>query len=217
MRCFKLKSIAFGAVLSANFLYFVGSSFSAKTEHATEGKHTEAQKKALSVLDKDANTAKADFDHKAKKAYRSPFLATSSIIEIFNEKDEFLGIVLITRCNSPLGKAIPGGHVEYGDSIEDTVVREMKEETGLDIYDIKQFHAYSKPNRDPRKHMIDFVCLSKAKGVPKGNTDAETAFIVTLDNIPWSELVFDHAEILRDYIHLKNGDASKQVLVPNIK
>lgn len=141
-----------------------------------------------------------DFEHKSQKAYRSPIVATSAIIEVYDEQGSFQGIVLIQRCNPPLGKALPGGLVEYGETLEQTLSREMLEETSLSIYDVQQFYAYSNPKRDPRFHVIDVVHVAKAKGQPKGSTDAAKAWVISLDAIPWSEIVFDHADILKDYL-----------------
>ena len=64
---------------------------------------------------------------------KTPFLTTDSIIECFNNDGEFQGIVLIERKNPPLGVALPGGFVDIGETVENACIREMKEETELDI------------------------------------------------------------------------------------
>ena len=98
--------------------------------------------------------------------YQNPIPTVDIIIE--TEK----GIVLIKRKNPPYGWAIPGGFVDYGESLEEAAIREAKEETGLDVKLIKQFHTYSDPNRDPRQHTITTVYIAKAKGTPKAGDDA---------------------------------------------
>ena len=79
---------------------------------------------------------------------RTPVLTVDAIIETEG------GIILIKRKNLPSGWAIPGGFVDYGESLEDAVRREAKEETRLDIKLIRQFHTYSDPKRDQRHHTV---------------------------------------------------------------
>src|SRR3972149_12306791 len=84
--------------------------------------------------------------------YKTPLTAVDIIIE-----NDSKGIILIKRKNPPFGWAIPGGFVEYGESLEEASVREAKEETNLEVRLIKQFHTYSDPNRDKRFHCISTV------------------------------------------------------------
>lgn len=125
------------------------------------------------------------------KVYKSPIPTVDIIIETSK------GIVLIERKIEPFGWALPGGHVEYGESLEEAAVREAKEETGLDIKLIKQFHTYSDPKRDSRAHRIATVYIAKAKGKPKAGSDAKKIRISTKSSLP--KLVFDHKKILEDY------------------
>jgi ADP-ribose pyrophosphatase YjhB (NUDIX family) len=125
--------------------------------------------------------------------YQNPFPTVDIIIEI-----ESKGIVLIKRKNPPYGWAIPGGFVDYGESLEEAALREAKEETNLDVKLIKQFHTYSDPKRDPRYHSISTVYISKAKGIPKAKDDALEIGIFTESNLP-EEIAFDHRSILKDY------------------
>ncbi len=130
---------------------------------------------------------------------KTPFLTTDGIIELY--KDEaFQGIVLIERLNEPLGIAIPGGFVDIGESVEEAVVREMKEETDLDVEISYLLDIYSDPARDPRFHTASVVYVCKAEGVPKGLDDAKEAIVYKRENIPFDRLVFDHARILQDYL-----------------
>ncbi len=146
----------------------------------------------------------ADFDTKGSfMAIQTPFLATDSIIECFDEEGEFLGIVLIERKNSPHGRALPGGFVEVGETVEAACIREMKEETGLDITLEHLLGVYSDPARDPRFHTVSVVYISRAVGRPTGGDDAKSAALFHFGTIPWEQLVFDHAQILQDYFRYK--------------
>jgi 8-oxo-dGTP diphosphatase len=140
------------------------------------------------------------------KEYRPPVLSTTAIIEVYDKEGKLDGIVLIERGKEPFGKALPGGKVEYGETVEHAVRREMKEETNLDLYELRQFHVYSEPSRDPRWHTVEVTHLAKAYGKPQAGDDAAKAFVVALDQIPWDELTFDHAQILKDYISYREGN-----------
>jgi 8-oxo-dGTP diphosphatase len=122
----------------------------------------------------------------------TPFLAVDAIIEIEG------GVVLIKRKNPPPGWAIPGGFVDCGETLEAAVIREAKEETGLDITLVRQFHAYSDPKRDARHHTVSIFFIATASGVPVAADDALEAGIYTKDNLP-DDLAFDHRQILEDY------------------
>ena len=155
-----------------------------------------------------AERNKNDFNIATKKAYHPPFLAASVIIEVY-EKGAFKGIILIERGKEPLGMAIPGGHVEYGEQVGYTAQREMREECSLELKDLRQFKIYSSPDRDPRKHTIDVIHIARVDDVmPKAGDDAAKAFVYPLDQIPWEKLVFDHAKVLKDYIAYREGSLS---------
>mgnify|MGYP001549823185 CR=1 FL=1 len=132
--------------------------------------------------------------------YKNPSPTVDIIIEVAQE--QYTSIVLIKRKNPPFGWALPGGFVDYGESLESAAVREAKEETGLNISLIRQFHTYSDPSRDKRKHTISTVFIASATGIPKGADDALEAKLFALNNIP-SEMAFDHAQIIDDYIKKK--------------
>lgn len=131
---------------------------------------------------------------------QTPYLTTDGIVEIYNASEEFLGIVLIQRKNTPTGLALPGGFVDVGESVEDAVVREMKEEISLDVEIKELFGVYSDPNRDKRFHTASVVYICKAYGDPIGADDAKEAMVVKLENLDLNKLVFDHGQILKDYL-----------------
>lgn len=108
------------------------------------------------------------------------------------------GIILIKRKNPPVGWALPGGFVDYGEDLEAAAVREAKEETGLDIKLIRQFHTYSDPKRDPRHHTITTVYIAKAQGNAIAGDDAKEVGIFEKETLP-KQIAFDHREILNDY------------------
>jgi len=133
------------------------------------------------------------------KVYRNPIPTVDIIIEI-----EEKGIVLIKRKNPPFGWAIPGGFVDYGESLEEAAIREAKEETDLDVKLDKQLHTYSDPARDPRHHSISTVYIAKAKGKPHAQDDAVEIEIFNESNLP-DEIAFDHRAILKDYFNMKKS------------
>jgi 8-oxo-dGTP diphosphatase len=130
------------------------------------------------------------------KEYKNPYPTVDIIIEVSG------GIVLIERKNPPYGWAIPGGFVDWGESLEDAAVREAKEETSLDVTLIRQFHTYSDPHRDPRHHSITTVYIANASGRPMAKDDAKSLGIFDRDNLP-SPIAFDHGDILNDYFSKK--------------
>ncbi len=94
------------------------------------------------------------------KTHRNPLPTVDIIIEVKG------GIVLIERKNPPYGWAIPGGFVDYGESVEDCAVREAREETGLNIRLKDLLYVYSRPDRDPRHHTLTTVFIATADGQP---------------------------------------------------
>jgi len=125
--------------------------------------------------------------------FQNPLPTVDIVIET-----ETKGIVLIKRKNPPYGWALPGGFVDYGESLEEAAVREAKEETDLDVKLNKQLHTYSDPKRDPRHHSISTVYIAKAKGKPQAKDDAIEIGIFNESNLP-EEIAFDHRSILEDY------------------
>jgi 8-oxo-dGTP diphosphatase len=123
--------------------------------------------------------------------HRQPSATVDVVILVPGER-----VVLVERRFEPLGWAIPGGFVDLGETVEAAAVREAKEETGLDVSLVEQFHVYSDPRRDPRKHTISTVFIGVADGEPLGGDDAAQARAFAWNELP--ALAFDHAEILSD-------------------
>ena len=141
--------------------------------------------------------------------YRNPFPTVDIIIElnkdVSNPAKQDTEIVLIKRKNPPFGWALPGGFVDYGESLESAAIREAREETSLDVQLICQIGAYSDPARDPRFHTISVVFLASAAGLPVASDDAIDVGTFNPDEIPHN-LVFDHARIIKDYLALRQKD-----------
>ncbi len=127
---------------------------------------------------------------------RNPLLTVDLIIEMEGEEGS---IVLIERKNPPLGWALPGGFVDYGETVEEAAGREAKEETDLDVTDLAQFHTYSDPSRDRRGHMVSVVFTARAKGIPRGGDDARVAKTFQVESLP-GDMAFDHREIIEHYL-----------------
>jgi len=127
---------------------------------------------------------------------RNPVPTVDTIIELPS------GIVLIKRRFEPPGWALPGGFVEYGETVEAAAVREAHEETGLSVSLTQLFGVYSDPRRDPRHHTIAVVFIGTAAGVPLGGDDAAEAQVFTAQTLP-APLAFDHGQILDDYFAYK--------------
>jgi len=125
--------------------------------------------------------------------HRNPIPTVDIIVEL-----DAGGIILIKRAKEPFGWAIPGGFVDYGESLEDAARREAWEETSLKVELLRQLGAYSAPDRDPRHHTLSVVFLARAQGKPEARDDALEVGVFTEEDLP-SPLAFDHAKILADY------------------
>lgn len=131
---------------------------------------------------------------------KTPLLTTDAII--LDENDD---IVLIKRKNNPYKNhwAIPGGFVEIGETVEESCVREAKEETNLDVEIVSLVGVYSRHDRDPRGHTVTIVFLTKpVSGELRADTDAKEVKKVNISDIKDIDLAFDHNEIMDDAIKL---------------
>ena len=138
--------------------------------------------------------------------YKNPTPTVDCIVQLSGER-----IVLIKRSNEPIGWALPGGFVDEGEFLHAACIREVREETGLEVDLTEQFFTYSDPTRDPRKHTISTVYIGWAQGDPKGSDDAADAKAFHIDSLPMGELVFDHATIISDYLTYKRTGKRRKI------
>lgn len=116
------------------------------------------------------------------------------------------GVVLVERANPPHGWALPGGFVDYGESVETAARREVLEETGIEVQGLVLLGVYSDPGRDPRFHTMSTVFVARVSdhASPRGGDDARCARFFPLQALP--PLAFDHRQILEDFVrHLEQG------------
>ena len=132
--------------------------------------------------------------------YRNPTPTVDTIIELIDRPER--PIVLIERQRSPFGWAIPGGFVDYGESVEIAARREAKEETSVEVELVEQFYVYSDPKRDPRQHTISVVFIATANGEPKAADDAKNLAVFKPWEIPIN-LCFDHNQIIQVYLRYR--------------
>ena len=133
--------------------------------------------------------------------YRNPAPTVDIIIELIDKPNR--PIVLIERQNEPYGWAIPGGFVDYGESIETAAIREAQEEVSLEVQLIEQFYVYSDPKRDLRQHTLAIVFIATAQGEPVAADDAKNLGIFHQWELP-QQLCFDHDRIMQDYWNYRN-------------
>ncbi|MFA5087735.1 MAG: NUDIX domain-containing protein [Candidatus Omnitrophota bacterium] len=125
-------------------------------------------------------------------------------VDIIIETDQ--GIILIERSNPPYGWALPGGFLDPGESLEEAAMREAKEETNLELVNLRQLHTYSQPGRDPRFHTISTVFIATGKGQPRSGDDAKSLKIVKRSDLLELEYAFDHKGIIGDYLRKVTPD-----------
>lgn len=138
---------------------------------------------------------------KPYSCWRNPTPTTDVVIY-----EPGLGVVIIRRANEPLGYALPGGFIDEGEQAEAAALREMREETGLEVELTGLLGVYSRPDRDPRQHTLSVVFTGRPLDLAKlkAGDDASAAAFYPLDALP-SPLVFDHARILEDFAQVLAG------------
>lgn len=138
---------------------------------------------------------------KPYSAWRNPSPTVDVIIH-----EPGRGIVIIKRLNVPHGYALPGGFIDEGEQAEAAAIREMEEETGLEVELTGLLGVYSRPDRDPRQHTLSSVYIGKARDPDrlKAGDDAKEAAFYDLDNLP-EPIVFDHSQIIKDFSEYLTG------------
>ena len=155
------------------------------------------------------------------KEYKNPSL-TVDIVMTGADREQ---ICLIERVNEPYGWALPGGFVDVGEKTIDAAIREALEETGCRLTNVKQFHAYSNPKRDPRQHVVSIVYIAETLDIPIAADDAKNIGIFNIKRleackigtvhdsniISNNDLCFDHSQIILDVIrYFETGERPTQ-------
>ena len=138
--------------------------------------------------------------------YKYPHPAVTADCIVFACQNEKTQVLLIKRGSEPCKDmwALPGGFMNIDESAEEAAIRELKEETGIDVKEVTQVGAYSKVDRDPRERVITIAFYTVIDNPVKavGQDDAKQAEWFTLDNLP--TLAFDHSKILSAAIGMLN-------------
>jgi len=142
----------------------------------------------------DAGTVSCPRCGEIVRIHRNPLLTVDVVIDSADSR-----LLLIERRSPPHGWALPGGFVDYGESLEEAAVREAREETCLELTGLRQFRAYSDPGRDPRHHTVTVVFAARGVGEARARDDAKRLRWFAPDALPRS-LAFDHGLILADYL-----------------
>ena len=135
--------------------------------------------------------------------HKNPAPAVDFIIS----KDENSKILLVRRKNDPFKGmlSIPGGFINEGETAENAMIREAKEETSLVVEPIAILGVYSDPQRDPRMHTISVTFITRiVQGSENARDDAAALQWINIEDeldglIQSQQIAFDHSKILNNY------------------
>ncbi|KXK08955.1 MAG: Bifunctional NMN adenylyltransferase/Nudix hydrolase [candidate division WS6 bacterium OLB21] len=114
-------------------------------------------------------------------------------------------VLFVTRAAEPYKNylALPGGYMNFDETAEQAVIREVKEETGIILDKVEMFAVYDDPKRDP-KQRVSILFIAFADGIPKAADDAHKAEFLEVDKIDPTKLAFDHGQMLEDFIEMQS-------------
>ena len=135
------------------------------------------------------------------KKFKKPALTADIIVERDNN------ILMIKRKSDTFDNhlALPGGFVDYGETVENAAVREALEEVGIVVKPLHILGVYSHPERDPRGHVVSVCFICSFEGDPVAGDDAGSYQWINLETISKEKLAFDHNKIVDDYIDWKKN------------
>lgn len=146
----------------------------------------------------------ASLQSQFENGWRKPSVTADGIVVKGDE------IALIKRGKEPFkgSYALPGGFLAYGETLQDCVIREVLEETGLRTRVVDLVGLYSAPDRDPRGHFVTAVYhLEPVGGFLKAGDDATLAEWVPLNELP--KFAFDHGKIVQEFLSKRKGKGAK--------
>ena len=128
-------------------------------------------------------------------APKTPLLTTDCVVRDANSR-----VLLIRRKNEPFkgAYALPGGFVDIGETVEAACRREVREEVGLELGELRLLGVYSDPGRDPRGHTVSIAYLALLPVASKPVAGSDAAAAEWVENWRDCNLAFDHARIIAD-------------------
>lgn len=145
---------------------------------------------------------------KGMYCYKYPHPAVTTDCVVFGWDGKRMHVLLVERGREPHRRmwALPGGFLEMGEDGETGARRELQEETGLEVKEMRQFHAFTEPGRDPRERVVSigyyaFVQVQEVKGAD----DAARAAWHDLEKLP--ALAFDHTRIVKEALQAARRQA----------
>lgn len=128
-------------------------------------------------------------------------VAVTVDLNVFTIINDQLHVLLVKRGAHPFKGylALPGGFVGSDENPHDAAIRELKEETNVELAHVEQLAAFGEPNRDPRMRVFSLAYLAfiPHTPTPQAGSDAQSATWVKVHEVKKEDLAFDHYEILQ--------------------